>query len=271
MLRVLGTKQNLCSLGTEMWLWVQDPLTAEGPSLWVDGQEVCVHFPSHRKGGAFWDLGGHEPQPRCRSQLGTAGREAAHFGSCWWGETGVCRSLQGSGMCRDRGTALWLVALCRALPTRCVVTALCLVLEEDVHRWALSSPGEWASFAFFTCWTLLCVPCFAFLLQGVFLGAPVPPAAGRQKSPGYNSQSTGADAAQLRDCSPQMPAAQGRVALGTRGRGDTVPAAPACPGLYLPLVPPRGAELGRAGAPQHLPGTHGMLVAAATTQTPKPG
>lgn len=33
MLRVLGTKQNLRSLGTEMWLWVQDPLTAEGLSL----------------------------------------------------------------------------------------------------------------------------------------------------------------------------------------------------------------------------------------------
>lgn len=239
----------------------------------MDRRSVCLSHPTG-KGGRSGTWGAVSPNPAAGPSWGQRGERLHTLGAVGGvrrESAGVCRARGGSGMCRDRGTALWLVALCRALPTRCVVTALHLVLEEDVHHWALSSPGEWASFAFFTCWTLLCVPCFAFLLQGVFLGAPVPPAAGRQKSPGHNSQSTGADAAQLRDCSPQMPAAQGRVALGTRGRGDTVPAAPACPGLYLPLVPPRGAELGRAEALQHLPGTHRMLVAAATTQTPKPG
>lgn len=146
-------------------------------------------------------------------------------------------------MCRDRGTALWLVALCRALPTRCVVTALRLVLEEDVHHWALSSPGEWASFAFFTCWTLLCVPCFAFLLQGVFLGAPVPPAAGRQKSPGHNSQSTGADAAQLR-LQPTDACSSGQGGSGDTG---TWGHSASSTRMSRPLPPPSAAPGSRAG------------------------
>lgn len=147
----------------------------------------------------------------------------------------------------------------------CVVTALCLVLEEDVCHWALNLSWRMEVFClFYPLDPALCaMHCF-------------PSAGGVFRSP---CATCSRKAEKPWDRFPKHRGRCGRAAhrwlqlwVGWLwGHGDSVPAAPACPGLYLPLVPPQGAELGAAGALQH-PARHPhMLVAATTTQTPKLG